>query len=84
MGNSKFEDWETSNNSETATSCPQTLVLLSKNSDELQFRIYFENIAKLVDSGKEFPVNLEEVWPLVYGQKYDAVVALKKRFRRKY
>ncbi|MDR0572891.1 MAG: phage antirepressor KilAC domain-containing protein [Tannerella sp.] len=29
-------------------------------------------------SGKEFPVNLELVWPLVYGSKKDATDVLKK------
>lgn len=29
---------------------------------------------------EEFPVNLDEVWPLVYRRKFDAVEALQKDF----
>lgn len=37
-------------------------------------------VLKLAKSSEQFPVNLEEVWPLVYGKKSDAVQALQRDF----
>ena len=38
---------------------------------------YFSQILELTQSGEQFPVNLDDVWPLVYSEKGRAVKALK-------
>lgn len=43
-------------------------------SDDL--KAYFSKIMELSKSGEKFPVDLDEVWPLVYGRKEEAVRAL--------
>ena len=45
-----------------------------------QLKTYFEAISNLQRSGIQFPSNLEEVWPLVYSRKEDAVRVLVKDF----
>ncbi len=45
-----------------------------------QLKHYFDGILSLYQSGNEFPVNLDDVWPLVYGRKSDAVEVLQKDF----
>lgn len=43
---------------------------------------YFKSICRLVDeTQEEFPVNLDDVWPLVYGRKEEAVRALTTDFQ---
>lgn len=55
-----------------------TLTLQSSNEE---LKAYFEAVCKIVDSNTdEFPINLDEVWPLCYGRKSDAVEALAKDF----
>ena len=49
---------------------------LSKQSSETDLKRYFNALQQLNKSKKEFPVNLDEVWMLVYGRKADAVEAL--------
>ena len=44
---------------------------------------YFKAVLKLAKSKEEFPVNLEDVWPLVYTKKSDAVEALRRDFIEK-
>ena len=53
---------------------------LSKNSGDNEIRRYFEAILKLAQSNNEFPVNLDEVWMLVYSERSKAVRALKTNF----
>ena len=53
---------------------------LTKNSDNELIKTYFTKVLELKNSGKEFPVNLDEVWPLVYSQKGKAVRMLKSYF----
>lgn len=56
----------------------KTLTLQSSNEE---LKAYFGAVCKIVDSNRdEFPINLDEVWPLVYGRKSDAVEALAKDF----
>lgn len=55
-------------------------LILSKESSESEIKAYFNAVLKLSQSDDEFPVNLDEVWMLVYGQKSDAVSALKLEF----
>ena len=50
---------------------------LTKQSNAQEIKAYFEEVLKLSKDSKEFPVNLDEVWPLVYVEKGKAVRALK-------
>lgn len=45
-------------------------------SDDLSIRSYFEKVLELVKSGEDFPVNLDDVWPLIYSDKGKAVRVL--------
>lgn len=53
---------------------------LTKQSSDSEIKAYFNAVLKLAKSSEQFPVNLEEVWPLVYGKKSDAVQALQRDF----
>lgn len=53
---------------------------LSKSSTSTEIKQYFNAILTLSKASEEFPVNLDEVWPLVYGKKSDAVEALQRDF----
>lgn len=53
------------------------ILQLTKQSTAKEIKAYFEEVLKLSKDSKEFPVNLEEVWPLVYTEKGKAVRALK-------
>lgn len=53
-----------------------TSVQLSKTSNEADLKNYFSAILALKNSNKEFPVNLDDVWMLVYSRKDKAVRAL--------
>ena len=55
-------------------------IILTKESNESEIRKYFEAILQLSRSNEEYPVNLDEVWPLVYGNRSNAISALKKSF----
>ena len=55
-------------------------LILTKTSSENEIRNYFRSVLKISKSNEEFPVNLEEVWPLVYSAKNKAVEALKRDF----
>ncbi len=54
--------------------------ILTKQSSENDIRRYFNAILELSKSDKEFPVNLEEVWMLVFSRKDHAVRELKENF----
>lgn len=55
-----------------------TLTLQSSNEE---LKAYFEAICKIADSNRdEFPINLDEVWPLVYPRKDHAVRDLAENF----
>lgn len=49
---------------------------LTKSSTNEEIKAYFNAILKLQSASEEFPVNLDEVWPLVYSRKQEAVRAL--------
>ena len=51
-------------------------IILTKESSGNEIKNYFVAVLNLSQSNKEFPVNLDDVWPLVYNQKSDAVKAL--------
>lgn len=50
---------------------------LTKQSSEAEIKAYFCAVLNLSKSDEEFPVNLDEVWPLVYSRKDVAVKKLK-------
>ena len=67
----------------------ETLVLknenaLLKGSSNEQIRAYFEKVLELSKSDEKFPVDLDEVWPLVYVSRHKAVSALKESFIERY
>lgn len=49
---------------------------LTKQSSEAEIKAYFCAVLNLSESDEEFPVNLDDVWPLVYSRKDKAVRAL--------
>lgn len=53
------------------------ILQLTKQSTDQEIKAYFEEVLKLSKDSKEFPVNLGDVWPLVYSAKEKAVRALK-------
>ena len=53
------------------------ILQLTKQSTAQEIKAYFEKVLKLSKDSKEFPVNLDDVWPLVYAEKGKAVRALK-------
>jgi hypothetical protein len=53
---------------------------LTKSSSSEEIKMYFNAILKLQSASEEFPVNLDEVWMLVYNRRDYAVDALKKDF----
>ena len=50
---------------------------LTKQSSESEIKAYFIQVLNLARSKEEFPVNLDDVWPLVYATKGKAVQTLK-------
>lgn len=48
-------------------------LILSKESSESEIKAYFNEVLKLSQSDNEFPINLDEVWMLVYPRKDHAV-----------
>lgn len=61
------------------TSAHETCILTPKSSI-IEIKSYFKAVLKLSQSDQEFPVNLDEVWALVYSSKEKAVRALKENF----
>lgn len=55
-------------------------LILTKESNQNEIKSYFSAILELSKSDNEFPINLEEVWMLVYPRKDHAVRALKENF----
>lgn len=53
------------------------ILQLTKQSTAQDIKAYFEEVLQLSKDSKEFPVNLDDVWPLVYSAKEKAVRALK-------
>jgi len=51
-------------------------------SDTDTIRSYFQKVRELAKSGVQYPVNLNEVWGLVYSRKGDAVRALINDFEK--
>lgn len=57
-----------------------TKITLHKESSESEIKAYFHAVLKLSESDNEFPINLDDVWPIVYTRKADAMRELKKNF----
>lgn len=58
-----------------------TNITLTVKSSNEELKAYFEAVCKIVDSNSdEFPINLDEVWPLCYARRDYATDALKKDF----
>lgn len=53
---------------------------MASNADEIAIKNYFRKILELSESGEEFPINLEEVWPLAFSRKDSAVRELVSKF----
>lgn len=53
---------------------------LTKTSTNEEIKRYFEAILELRESNEEFPVNLDEVWPLIYSRRDKAIARLKNDF----
>ena len=55
-------------------------IILSKESSSEEIKSYFHAVLRLSQDDNEFPINLDEVWPLVYSEKSKAVRSLKENF----
>lgn len=53
-----------------------THLQLSKLSTEEQLKQYFHRIVELNNSNEEFPIDLDDIWPIAYNRKEEAVRAL--------
>jgi len=53
---------------------------LSKASTNNEIKAYFERVLQLYQSNEKFPINLDDVWMLVYSQRSKAIQALKRNF----
>ena len=53
---------------------------LTKSSSSEEIKMYFNAVLKLAKANEKYPVNLDEVWMLVYNRRDYAVDALKKDF----
>lgn len=58
----------------------QDSIVLSKSSTDEDLKRYFTAVLELSKSDNKFPINLDEVWPLVYSERSKAVRALRKNF----
>ena len=52
-------------------------IVLSKSTSAEALKTYFRNIQRMEESGEQFPVNLDEVWPIIYARKEHAVRVLR-------
>ena len=57
-----------------------TNLILSKKSSENEVDLYFNAFLKLAKASAKYPVNLDEVWMLVYTRRDSAIDALKRDF----
>lgn len=68
------------NSNPIVTLSHETGIILSKQSSESEIKRYFNKVLELSKSDNEFPINLDEMWMLVYGRKSDAAEALQRDF----
>lgn len=57
-----------------------THLQLSKSSTEEQLKQYFQRIVELNNSNEEFPINLDDIWPIGYTRRDNAIRDLKNGF----
>lgn len=55
-------------------------IVLSKSSTNEDLKRYFTAVLELSRSDNKFPINLDEVWPLVYAERGKATKSLRKNF----
>lgn len=55
-------------------------IILSKESGSDEIRAYFQYILSVSQNNEKFPIDLDEVWMLVYARRDNAVKELKKTF----
>lgn len=55
-------------------------IILSKESSEADLKNYFMGVLELSKSKDDFPVNLDDVWMLVYNERGKATKSLRKNF----
>lgn len=58
----------------------ETAIVLTKESTESQIKAYFHSLLSLSKLDTPFPVNLDDVWALVYSRRDKAIATLKKEF----
>lgn len=77
-----FDVKATSNSNVCTTTCASSRNVLTKASDDVTIKSYFEGVHKLLKTkgADAFCVNLDEVWPLVYERKDHAIRALTKDY----
>lgn len=81
-------DWCKTTGKDSRFSCPtmpnnvlqMAGLILSKESSASEIKRYFNAVLELSKSDNEFPINLDEVWMLVYAEKGKAVRALEENF----
>ena len=56
------------------------IIRLKNDTPQTEIKTYFTKILELKQAGNPFPVNLDEVWPLVYARKDKAVRVLTSEF----
>ena len=59
---------------------PKKMTVLVKDANTAALKRYFAKVLKLSFKGNPYPVNLDEVWPLVYASKQKATDVLEKEF----
>jgi len=55
-------------------------IILTKESTDSDIRRYFEGVLQMSKSSEQYPVNLDDVWALVYVRRDVAVSALRRNF----
>lgn len=68
------------NSNQVATLYHETGIVLTKESGESEIKRYFNVVLELSKSDNEFPINLDDVWMLVYSERRAAIRALKSNF----
>ena len=57
-----------------------TINALHRASNQIHLKKYFEKVIKLHLSDEDYPVDFDDVWPMVYIHKSSAVKDLKQNF----
>lgn len=71
MFNNTINQNQMNNSNPIVTLSHETGIILSKQSSESEIKRYFNKVLELSKSDNEFPINLDEMWMLVYGRKSD-------------